>query len=63
MSSIAQSDGNIPPNTQPPINPLDVQVYSRKLVPDDICPTPKSYSPLDPPPSDLDLPISLRKGK
>ncbi|XP_043815139.1 uncharacterized protein LOC122724392 [Manihot esculenta] len=61
MPSAAQSDGNIPPNTQPPINPSIIQVYSRKPVPDNTCPAPESSSPSDPPPTDLDLPISLRK--
>ena len=63
MPSTVQFDGNIPPNTQPPVKSSVVQVYCRRPVPDDTCPAPESSLPSDPPPSDLDLPISLRKGK
>ncbi|KAJ9685389.1 hypothetical protein PVL29_017428 [Vitis rotundifolia] len=44
-----------------PIKPPIVQVYSRRPVTTDTCPTPAPSS--SDPPGDLDLPISLRKGK
>ena len=39
-----------------------IQVYSRRKEHTDTCPAPIALS-LDPPQSDLDLPIVLRKGK
>src|SRR5262249_820449 len=51
-------------NTQSvPDRPPIVQVYSRRQVTNDTCPASKTSSSLDPPLNDLDLPISLRKGK
>ncbi|RVW29825.1 Retrovirus-related Pol polyprotein from transposon RE1 [Vitis vinifera] len=67
QSSVVDSDAslahsgpvvNIPPA---PAKPPIVQVYSRRPVTTDTCPTPAPSS--SDPSSDLDLPISLRKGK
>ncbi|KAK2998527.1 hypothetical protein RJ639_023483 [Escallonia herrerae] len=48
--------------TSTPVKPPIVQVYSRRQEHHDTCPKPASSSS-DPPPTDLDLPIGLRKGK
>ncbi|RVW24990.1 Retrovirus-related Pol polyprotein from transposon TNT 1-94 [Vitis vinifera] len=67
QSSVVDSDAslahsgpvvNIPPA---PAKPPIVQVYSRRPVTTDTCPAPAPSS--SDPSSDLDLPISLRKGK
>ncbi|RVX21101.1 Retrovirus-related Pol polyprotein from transposon TNT 1-94 [Vitis vinifera] len=67
QSSVVDSDAslahlglivNIPPA---PDKPPIVQVYSRRPVTTDTCPTPAPSS--SDPSSDLDLPISFRKGK
>ncbi|RVX16266.1 Retrovirus-related Pol polyprotein from transposon RE1 [Vitis vinifera] len=67
QSSVVDSDAslahlgtvvNIPPA---PVKPPIVQVYSRRPVTTDTCPAPASSS--SDPSNDLDLPISLRKGK
>ncbi|RVW84739.1 Retrovirus-related Pol polyprotein from transposon RE1 [Vitis vinifera] len=66
-SSVVDSDAslahlgpvvNIPPA---PVKPPIVQVYSRRPLTPDTCPAPAPSS--SDPSSDLDLPISLRKGK
>ena len=52
------SDPTVTEATRPPITP----VYSRRKEHTNTCPAPTASS-LDPPQSDLDLPIALRKGK
>ncbi|KAK3015718.1 hypothetical protein RJ639_005918 [Escallonia herrerae] len=64
-SGVAQSEdvdclGEQPIVTSAPVKPPIVQVNSRRQEHHDTCPEP-AYSSSDPPPTDLDLPIDLRK--
>src|SRR5262249_8121105 len=53
-------DGDQPADNTPSIldKPSIVQVYSRRQVTNDTCPAPETSSSSNPPPNDLDLPIS-----
>ena len=67
QSSVVDSDASLAPSgpvvhiPPAPAKPPIVQVYSRRPVTTDTCPAPAPSS--SDPSSDLDLPISLRKGK